>query len=209
MIVRRTIVALICLALASVSGCESEPVANADAEPVDTSAPAPPVPVEAAAPGAEAAAAPAASAPATDAEATPPPADAPETGDMPPAAEAAPPAPAAADDPNLKKAVVGAGAKGRDYGGPGFVTTPVEVYFRTGDRIAFEVHIPKNMELYKAQHDNKGPKTHEEFMQVIIKEGRVDLPELPADEAYLYDPQTEQLMIRRMQPPATEAPPSK
>ena len=107
------------------------------------------------------------------------------------------------------RVVLGRKERVRLYGGPGFVTTPVEVYFRTGDRIAFEVHIPKNMELYKAQHDNKGPKTHEEFMQVIIKEGGVDLPELPADEAYLYDPQTEQLMIRRMQPPATEAPPSK
>jgi hypothetical protein len=190
-------------ALAGLSGCESEPVSTTENQAADTSAPTAPTPVEAAAPGGEAPAP--AAAPAADA----PPAEAPPAGDTPPAADAATPTdPMAADDPTLKKAEVGAGAKGRDYGGPGFVTTPVEVYFRTGDRIAFEVHIPKNMELYKAQHDNKGPKTHEEFMQVIVKEGGVDLPELPADEEYLYDPKTEQLMIRRMQPQPAEAPKS-
>lgn len=193
-------------ALAGLSGCESEPPSNVENQAADTSAPAAPVPAEAATPSTDA---PAAAPAAEGAPAATPPGDTPPAaGDMPPAVEAAPAAPADPNDPTLKKAEVGAGAKGRDYGGPGFVTTPVEVYFRTGDRIAFEVHIPKNMELYKAQHDNKGPKTHEEFMQVIVKEGGVDLPELPADEEYLYDPKTEQLMIRRMQPLPAEAPKS-
>lgn len=194
--------------LVGLSGCESEPATTAETQATDTSAPPAPMPTEAAAPAGETpapAAAPAAETPPADA---PPAEAAPAAGDMPPAADAAPATPADPNDPTLKKAEVGAGAKGRDYGGPGFVTTPVEVYFRTGDRIAFEVHIPKNMELYKAQHDNKGPKTHEEFMQVIVKEGGVDLPELPADEEYLYDPKTEQLMIRRLQPQPAEAPKS-
>lgn len=195
----RIVFATLALAgLVGLSGCESEPASSAETQAADTSAPPAPVPAEAASPSAEA---PAAAAPAVDATpAAAPAAEAPAAGDMPPAAPADP------NDPTLKKAEVGAGRKGRDYGGPGFITTPVEVYFRTGDRIAFEVHIPKNMELYKAQHENKGPKTHEEFMQVIVKEGGVDLPELPADEEYLYDPKTEQLMIRRMQPQPAEAP---
>jgi len=92
---------------------------------------------------------------------------------------------------------VGVGAKGQNYGGPGFVTTPVEAYFRTGERIAFEVQIPKAMQLYKAEHNNKGPKTHEEYMNIIIKENGVQLPELPAGEEYLYDPKTEQLMVKK------------
>ncbi len=104
--------------------------------------------------------------------------------------------PAADAGGTLEKAQVGVGAKGRDYGGPGLVTTPVQVYFRTGDRIAFEIQIPSAMKLYKASHDNKGPKTHEEFMNVIIKENGVQLPELPEGDEFVYDPKTEQLMVR-------------
>jgi hypothetical protein len=117
-----------------------------------------------------------------------------------PAAEPAAAEPAATDPGAAviaEKAAVGAGAKGRDYGGPGFVTTPVQEYFRAGERIAFEVQIPNAMKLYKAGHDNKGPKTQEEFMEVIIKENGVALPELPAGEEYFYDVQGEQLMVRK------------
>jgi len=101
-----------------------------------------------------------------------------------------------ADTGTIVPAQVGVGAKGRDYGGPGIVTTPVETYFRTGERIAFEIQIPSAMKLYKASHDNKGPKTHEEFMKVIIQENGVQLPELPDGEEFIYDPKTEQLMVR-------------
>jgi hypothetical protein len=93
-------------------------------------------------------------------------------------------------------AQVGVGAKGKNYGGPGFVTTPIEAYFRTGERIAFEIQIPNAMKLYKADHNNKGPKTHEEFMDIIIKENGVQLPELSEGETFIYDPATEQLLVR-------------
>jgi hypothetical protein len=129
-----------------------------------------------------------------------PPADAAATTDaQAPAAEGTPAA-AATEPGNSERATVGAGAKGRDYGGPGFVTTPIEALFRADDLIVFETHIPKNLSLYKAEHDNKGPKTHEEFMQVIIKDGGVRLPELPAGDEYWYDPKTEQLMVRHPKP---------
>jgi hypothetical protein len=111
-----------------------------------------------------------------------------------PAAEDSAAAPAA--DGTTTPAEVGVGVKGQNYGGPGFVTTPIEAYFRTGERIAFEIQIPNAMKLYKADHDNKGPKTHEEFMNVIIKENGVELPELAAGEEFLYDPKTEQLLVR-------------
>ena len=55
--------------------------------------------------------------------------------------------------------------QGQGLGGPGLVTTPIQAYFRTGERIAFEIQIPSAMKLYKAEHDNKGPKTHDEFME--------------------------------------------
>jgi len=128
--------------------------------------------------------APAEEAPKTDT----PPADAPPEGD-----------PQAPGD-ELKKAEVGVGTKGKDYGGPGFVTTPIETLFRVEDRIAFEVQIPNTMKIYKADHDNKGPKTHEEFMNVIIKENAVKLPELPAGSSYWYDAKSEALLVRTPKP---------
>lgn len=152
--------------------------------------------------------------PTTTAEATndgavAPPAPEPKASDRPrseepaakaPAAEPMPQTPvaqpAAEPEGTAEKAAVGAGAKGRDYGGEGFVTTPVEAFFRTGDRIAFEIHVPKNLQLYKAEHNNKGPKSHEEFMKVIIQEGGVELPELPEGDSYWYDAKTETLMVR-------------
>ena len=103
---------------------------------------------------------------------------------------------APAVDGTTAPAQVGVGVKGQNYGGPGLVTTPIEAYFRTGERIAFEIQIPNAMKLYKAGHDNKGPKTHEEFMNVIIKENGVQLPELAEGEEFLYDPETEQLLVR-------------
>jgi hypothetical protein len=104
--------------------------------------------------------------------------------------------PAAAPGSTDEVAQVGVGAKGQNYGGPGLVTTPIEAYFRAEERIAFEVQIPKAMQLYKAEHNDKGPKTQEEYMNIIIKENGVQLPELPEGEEYFYDPATEQLMVR-------------
>ncbi len=126
------------------------------------------------------------------------PAEAP-AADAPPAAApdgAAMPADAPAPGDELSKAEVGVGVKGKDYGGPGFVTTPIETMFTIEERIAFDVQIPNSMKIYKAAHDNKGPKTHEEFMDVIIKENGVQLPELPPGNVYWYDAKTEQLMVR-------------
>jgi hypothetical protein len=104
--------------------------------------------------------------------------------------------PQATTDGELKKAEAGVGVKGKDYGGPGFITTPIAAKFSIEQRIAFEAQIPNGMKLYKAAHDNKGPKTHEEFMQVIIKDQGVNLPELAPGETYLYVPETEELMVK-------------
>jgi hypothetical protein len=178
------------LASAGCLGCEAAPPADSTATAVE--APAPPPPAEAAGASSEPAppaatapvAAPAAAAPHSPAAAAPAVADA--------------AAPAKGD--SVKKAEVGVGVKGRDYGGPGFVTTPIETLFRTDDRIAFEIQIPKAMSIYKAGHDNKGPKTHEEFMNVIIKEHAVILPDLPPGSTYWYDAKAEELMVKTPKP---------
>jgi hypothetical protein len=190
------------------TGCEtSAPPAKPVSSMPQTPPPEPAAPRPAGA-AADAKAAPAQAA--ADGEA--PPADAPPAADAaaPPAADpnAAPPAASSAttDGGDLKKAEVGVGAKGRDYGGPGFITTPVMAKFAIEQRIAFEVQIPNAMKLYKAAHDNKGPKTHEEFMDVIIKENGVQLPDLPTGESYLYVPEIEELMVKEPKP--AEAPKS-
>ncbi len=170
-------------------GCESSVVPEGGTSGTEIAAPPPPQPATAtegeAAEGATDNAAPAA-------EGTPP------AGGAAPAETPAAEPPAAAPG-DSERAAVGAGAKGRDYG-DGFVTTPVATIFRADELIVFESHIPKNLSLYKAEHDNKGPKTHEEFMQAIIKDGGVRLPELPEGDEYWYDPKTEQLMVRHPKP---------
>ena len=52
------------------------------------------------------------------------------------------------------------------------------------------------MALFKAT-EGRAPKTHEEFMERIIKAGTIKLPELPEGHRYRYDPQTEQLMVEQ------------
>ena len=94
------------------------------------------------------------------------------------------------------KAEVGVGAKGRDYGS-GPVATPVAALFAAKERIAFDIQIPHALELYKAEHDGHGPKTHEEFMKTIIQTNHIQLPALPSGQHYRYDPTKEELMVEK------------
>ena len=108
-----------------------------------------------------------------------------------------PPQPVAADQTpgtTQKPAEVGVGKKGRGYG-KGVVATPAATLWAVKERLTFEVLIPQAMNLFKAGNDNKGPKSHEEFMEKIIKENNIKLPELPEGDRYVYDPKTEQLMV--------------
>jgi hypothetical protein len=100
-----------------------------------------------------------------------------------------PPAPPTTE----KKAEVGVGKKGRGYG-KGVIVTPVASLFAVRERLVFEVTIPEAMKLFKAMED-RAPKSHEEFMEKIIKANNIHLPELPEGDRYKYDPKTEQLMV--------------
>ncbi len=92
------------------------------------------------------------------------------------------------------KAEAGVGVRGQGYE-PGFITTPIRAYFRVRERVAFDVQIPHAMQLYKATN-GQAPQSHEQFMQDIIQANSIRLPELPPGEQYIYDPATEQLMVR-------------
>ncbi len=95
------------------------------------------------------------------------------------------------------KAEVGVGKKGQ-YG-DNYLEVVVAAKFRAEERIIFEIEIPHALDLYKAGHNNKGPKSHEEFWKEIIEPANIQnkLPELREGERYQYDPKTEELMIVR------------
>ena len=97
------------------------------------------------------------------------------------------------------KAEVGVAKKGRRLEDPRrikMIVAPAVALFRTQERIVFEIQIPKAMQLYEALYGRK-PKTHEEFLQQIVKANRIALPELPAGHRYIYDPQKGELMVEK------------
>jgi hypothetical protein len=95
-----------------------------------------------------------------------------------------------------EKADVGSGDKGRGYG-EGVIATPVATYFAARERIMFTIQIPEFVRAYKFEHDFKGPKSNEEFMEKIIKKNGVQLPTLPPGHKYWYDAQKEELQVLR------------
>lgn len=107
---------------------------------------------------------------------------------------AAKPAPPPPPPPPPEKADVGVGKKGHGYGNDP-LTVPLATLWRVKESVAFRIQIPQAMNLYKAQQ-GEAPKTHEEFMEKIIKANQIALPELPAGARYSYDPKkSEDLMV--------------
>ena len=100
--------------------------------------------------------------------------------------------------PAREVAGVGSGKRGRKIekrkGVGKILVTPAVSYFRTKEKIVFEIMIPKNMQLFQATNGYY-PKSHDEFMKEIIESGLIRLPELPEGSSYLYDPETHQLMV--------------
>ena len=94
-----------------------------------------------------------------------------------------------------EKAAVGVGEKGRGYG-KDMITVSVMAYWQAKERITFD-QIQHAMDLYKAEHDGKPPKTQQEFMDRIVKENNLHLPALPAGHSYFYDPEDGSLNVRK------------
>ena len=95
------------------------------------------------------------------------------------------------------KAGVGVGQKGRSLDQhEGFVVTPVKALFAAKERISFEIEVPHALALYNAT-EGQGPQSHAEFMEKIIDANLIKLPLLPPGHEYLYDPMTQQLMVKR------------
>ena len=97
-----------------------------------------------------------------------------------------------------KKAGVGVGKSMQaleKHGTTGDVVAgPAKVLFRTKEKIVFEIQIPQALNLYKAEH-GKGPQSHEEFMEKIIRANRIRLPKLPPGQRYEFDVEKQELWV--------------
>jgi len=97
-----------------------------------------------------------------------------------------------------KKAGVGVGKSTQaleKHGTTGDVVAgPAQVLFRTKEKIVFEIQIPQALNLYKAEH-GKGPQSHEEFMEKIIRANNIQLPQLPPEQRYEFNVEKQELWV--------------
>ena len=114
----------------------------------------------------------------------------PMVSDAPPAAPPPPPEP--------MKAEAGVGKQGqslKNESGMGrMVAQPAITLFAVKQRVVFEIQIPQAMNFYQAEKGYK-PKTHDDFMNFIIKANQINLPELPAGQVYKYDVEKGELWV--------------
>lgn len=92
-----------------------------------------------------------------------------------------------------KKAQAGVGKKGqklKDHHGP--LATPVKAYFRAEQELIF-MNVDRALQMHEIQFGY--PKSHEEYMEKIIRANAITLPELPDGDRYEYNPETHQLMV--------------
>jgi hypothetical protein len=102
------------------------------------------------------------------------------------------------------KAEAGVGKQGQIIGDKeGFLRTPVKAYFSARQQIQF-LKVQQALNLYEAEHGFK-PKSHEEFMSKIIEFNLIELPELPAGQSYIWDPERGELLVERPQQSTTAA----
>jgi hypothetical protein len=123
----------------------------------------------------------------------------------PPAPSPAPPATpepqAAAPNAPMERVVAeaGVGKKGQSLkNDTGMIVEPVKQLIRFEQKAVFDLQIKPALELYKGSTGSY-PKAHEEFMANIITANSIKLPELPAGQQYVFDPETAQLMVERPQ----------
>ena len=109
-----------------------------------------------------------------------------------------PPAPAVQAPAESVKAQVGVGAKGRsldnETGVGKMVSAPVSALFAVKERVAFDIQIPQALGLFRAT-EGRLPKSHEEFMEKIIKANQIKLPELPAGMVYRFNTELGELWV--------------
>ncbi len=111
-------------------------------------------------------------------------------------------APVAKQEPQTSRVKAQSGATGRGNYGPGLGgglgTTALSTRVRVQERAGY-LQVEQALNLYKAEHDGL-PKSHEEFMEKIIKPNNIILPPLAEGATYVYDPAKGELMIEKQVP---------
>lgn len=94
------------------------------------------------------------------------------------------------------KAQAGVAAQGRSLDQhEGLLVTPAKAYFAVREKAVFQIQIPHAIQLYKAE--NPIPLTFDEFKKNILEPNKIKLPPLPPGHTYEWNPEEEQLMVRR------------
>ncbi len=102
------------------------------------------------------------------------------------------------------KAQVGVGKQGRsldnETGVGKMISAPVSAFFAVKERVAFDIQIPQALNLFRAT-EGRFPKSHDEFMQKIVKANQIKLPELPAGMVYRFNTELGELWVDPISPP--------
>ena len=100
-----------------------------------------------------------------------------------------------------RKAEVGVGKQGSAMRGDDSIaakmmTSSARAYFDAKEKVIFEIQLPQALQIYKAQDNfGKGPQSHEEYMQKIVRANNLTLPKLPDGMHYVYNPDIEELWV--------------
>lgn len=94
-------------------------------------------------------------------------------------------------------AKAGVGLKGQSLKNEsGIMVSAAKAFFNVQQKAVFDIQIPGAMKLYKAT-EGRAPQSHDEFMMKIVAANQIQLPQLPAGQKYVYDPQREELMVEK------------
>lgn len=102
-----------------------------------------------------------------------------------------PPKPGAGPITEPVKAEVGVGKQGRSLDNENdvqqIISMPVSQFFKAKEKIAYEIAVPHALNLFNAS-EGRLPKSHEEFMEKIIRFNNIQLPKLPDGAVYRFHP---------------------
>ena len=100
------------------------------------------------------------------------------------------------------KAQVGVGIKGRSLDGETgigkMISAPAATLFNVKEKVVFEIQLPQALNLFRAS-EGRLPKSHDEYMEKIVKANQIKLPELPPGMVYRFNTELGELWV---DPPA-------
>ena len=118
----------------------------------------------------------------------------------------APPAPPQENVPTegetvMVRAETGVGVRGQSLTpvtanrGMDIIVAPISSMFRTQQRLVF-IQVDDAMNKFQAMHD-RYPASHEEYMEKVIRDNNIRLPQLPTNQEYFYDAAARELKVKK------------